>query len=130
MTIILKGASVVGDYKMPYPVEQDQGLTDQVIQATKEAQRDALAQHSADIAQLDATGIEDDAIAQLEAADRFEYTVDELVDLVVRLRANCECYRDLIKSDRLPKNVRALLVERGYTCLMELKRLQAGRVVV
>ena len=130
MTIILKGASVVGDYKMPYPGEQDQGLTDQVIQATKEAQRDALAQHSADIAQLDATGIEDDAIAQLEAADRFEYTVDELVDLVVRLRANCECYRDLIKSDRLPKNVRALLVERGYTCLMELKRLQAGRVVV
>ena len=132
MTIILKGAIVMGDHKMPNPpfpgghniaFAPAQGLTDQVIQATKEAQRDAFT-------------IEDDAIAQLEADDRFacgrsaEYTVDELVDLVVRLRANCECYRDLIKSDRLPKNVRALLVERGYTCLMELKRLKAGRVVV
>ena len=120
MTSILKGVKVVGIHKMPYPGEQDQGLANQVIQATKKAQRDALT-------------IEDDAIAQLEAADRFvspEYTVDELVDLVVRLRADYECYQDLIDSDRLTKNVRALLVERGYTCLMELKRLQAGMVVV
>ena len=130
MTIILKGAIVVGDYEMPNPLPW---WVEHVTQATKEAQRDAQAQHSADEAELDATGIEDDAIAQLEAADRFvspEYTVDELVDLVVRLRADYECYQDLIDSDRLTKNVRALLVERGYTCLMELKRLQAGMVVV
>ena len=124
MTIILKkdGVEIMGEHRLPNPLPW---WVEHVIQATKEAQRDA-----------DAFTIEDDAIAQLEADDRFacgrsaEYTVDELVDLVVRLRANCECYRDLIKSDRLPKNVRALLVERGYTCLMELKRLKAGRVVV
>ena len=129
MTSILKkeGVEIMGEHMLPNPpfpgghntafTPPAQELTDQVIQATKEAQRDAFT-------------IEDDAIAQLEAADRFEYTVDELVDLVARLRADCECYRDLLDSDRLTKSVRALLVERGYTCLMELKRLQAGMVVV
>ena len=119
MTIILKkdGVEIMGEHRLPNPLPW---WVEHVIQATKEAQRDAFT-------------IEDDAIAQLEADDRFDeqvYTVDELVDLVVRLRADYECYQDLIDSDRLTKNVRALLVERGYTCLMELKRLQAGMVVV
>ena len=117
----------MGDYKMPYSGEQDQGVTEHVIQATKEAQREALAQHSADEAEL---GLEDDALAQLEADDRFEYTVDELVDMMMCLRADCKCYQDLIDSDLLTKSVRVLLVEKWYTCEAELKRLKAGRVVV
>ena len=127
MTKILKGARVMGDYKMPYSGEQDQGVTEHVIQATKEAQREALAQHSADEAEL---GIEDDAIAQLEADDRFEYTVDELVDMMMCLRADCKCYQDLIDSDLLTKSVRVLLVEKWYTCEAELRRLKGARVVV
>ena len=127
MTKILKGARVMGDYKMPYSGEQDQGVTEHVIQATKEAQREALAQHSADEAEL---GIEDDAIAQLEADDRFEYTVDEIVDMVARLYADCECYRKLITSGLATNNVAAVLEAHWINCEAELKRLKAGRVVV
>ena len=133
MTIILKGAIVVGDYEMPNPLPW---WVEHVTQATKEAQRDAQAQHSADEAERKATalrpqaGIEDDAIAQLEADDRFEYTVDELVDLVVRLYADCECYRKLITSGLSTNNVAAVLEAHWINCEAELKRLRAGRIVV
>ena len=140
MTKILKkdGVEIMGEHRLPNPpfpwghntpFTPTQGLriSDQVIQATKEAQREALAQHSADEAEL---GIEDDAIAQLEADDRFEYTVDELVDMMMCLRADCKCYQDLIDSDLLTKSVRVLLVEKWYTCEAELRRLKGARVVV
>ena len=140
MTKILKkdGVEIMGEHRLPNPpfpgghntaFTPTQGLriSDQVIQATKEAQREALAQHSADEAEL---GIEDDAIAQLEADDRFEYTVDELVDLVPRLRADCECCRDVIESGPLTESVQLLLKTHWYACEAELRRLKAGRVVV
>ena len=126
MTIILKGAIVMGDHKMPNPpfpgghniaFAPAQGLTDQVIQATKEAQRDAFT-------------IEDDAIAQLEADDRFGYTVDEIVDLVPRLRADCECCRDMIESGLLTESVKLLLETHWHDCEAELERLKGARVVV
>lgn len=122
MTIILKkeGVEIMGIHKMPYPGEQDQGLTDQVIQATKKAQRDALA-------------IEDDAIAQLEAADRFEYTVDELVDRVEMLMADVDCVEDLLEKYTgvpLTKNLRGAVEAFRDRQLAELRRLKAGRVVV
>ena len=180
MTKILKkdGVQIMGEHRLPNPLytgahhatfTPPQGLTDQVIKATKEVQRDALRMPYVDdlvdvaedfphIAELQRAaqeeywndpifkiepvnlgnaqeytanaGIEDDAITQLEADDRFEYTVDELIDLVVRLRADCKCYQDLIDSDLLTKSVRLLLVEKWYTCEAELTRLRAGRVVV
>ena len=129
MTSILKkeGVEIMGEHMLPNPpfpgghntafTPPAQELTDQVIQATKEAQRDAFT-------------IEDDAIAQLEAADRFEYTVDELVDLVPRLRADCECCRDVIESGPLTESVQLLLKTHWYACEAELRRLKAGRVVV
>ena len=137
MTIILKkdGVEIMGDHKMPNPpfpgghntaFTPAQELTDQVIQATKEAQREALT----------SLNIEDDAIAQLEADDRFacgrsaEYTVDEIVDLVARLYADCECYRKLITSGLATNNVAAVLEAHWINCEAELKRLKAGRVVV
>ena len=63
MTIILKGVEIMGEHRLPNPpfpgghntaFTPTQGLriSDQVIQATKEAQREALAQHSADEAEL------------------------------------------------------------------------------
>ena len=111
---------------------------DPVIKATREAQRDALARLSNDQAELHRTGIEDDAIAQLEADDRFacgrsaEYTVDEIVDLVARLRTECECCRDVIESIPLTQSVKILLEAQAHltNCEAELQRLRAGRVVV
>ena len=151
MTIILKGAIVVGDHKMPNPLPW---WVEQVIQATKKAQREALRmpcvddlvdvaedflhiaelqraaqeeywndpifkiepvnlgnaqEYTADEAELDATGIEDDAIAQLEAYDRFacglcppgyrsaEYTVVE----------RKQCKSCLFKPDSCPGPVYA-----------------------
>ena len=63
MTKILKkdGVEIMGEHRLPNPpfpgghntaFTPTQGLTDQVIQATKEVQREALAQHSADEAEL------------------------------------------------------------------------------
>ena len=116
MTIILKkdGVEIMSEHRLPNPLPW---WVEHVIQATKEAQRDAFT-------------IEDDAIAQLEADDRFEYTVDELVDLVPRLRADCECCRDVIESGPLTESVQLLLKTHWYACEAELRRLKAGRVVV
>ena len=121
MTIILKkdGVEIMGEHRLPNPLPW---WVEHVIQATKEAQRDA-----------DAFTIEDDAIAQLEADDRFDeqvYTVDELVDLVPRLRADCECCRDVIESGLLTENVKLLLETHWHICEVELRRLKGARVVV
>ena len=137
MTKILKkdGVEIMGEHRIPNPpfpgghntaFTPTQGLTDQVIRATQDAQREALT----------SLNIEDDAVGQLEANDRFacgrsaEYTVDEIVDMMTCLRADCKCYQDLIDSDLLTKSVRVLLVEKWYTCEAELRRLKGARVVV
>ena len=125
MTKILKkdGVEIMGECTMPNPLPW---WVEQVTQATKEVQREALT----------SLNIEDDAIAQLEADDRFacgrsaEYTVDEIVDLVARLYADCECCRKLIKSGLATNNVAAVLEAHWINCEAELKRLKAGRVVV
>ena len=180
MTKILKkdGVQIMGEHRLPNPLytgahhatfTPPQGLTDQVIKATKEVQRDALRMPYVDdlvdvaedfphIAELQRAaqeeywndpifkiepvnlgnaqeytanaGIEDDAITQLEADDRFEYTVDEIVDLVPRLRADCECCRDVIESGLLTENVKLLLETHWHICEVELRRLKGARVVV
>lgn len=80
-------------------------------------------------AQAEPERIEDDALAQLEADDRFEYTVDEIVAMMARLRADCECCQKLITSG-LPTKMARLVDAHRRACLTELKRLRAGRVVV
>ena len=131
MTKILKkdGVEIMGEHRIPNPpfpgghntaFTPTQGLTDQVIRATQDAQREALT----------SLNIEDDAVGQLEADDRFEYTVDEIVDMVARLYADCECYRKLITSGLATNNVAAVLEAHWINCEAELKRLKAGRVVV
>ena len=113
MTIILKkdGVEIMGEHRLPNPLPW---WVEQVIQLTS-------------------LNIEDDAIAQLEADDRFDeqvYTVDELVDLVARLYADCECYRKLITSGLATESVQLVLKTHWYTCEAELRRLKGARVVV
>ena len=114
----------MGDYKMPYSGEQDQGVTDQVIQATKEAQREALT----------SLNIEDDAIAQLEADDRFDeqvYTVGELLDRVELLMEDVDCAENLLGAEvPMTKGLRGAVKAFRGRQLAELRRLKAGRVVV
>ena len=100
---------------------------DPVIKATREAQRDALARLSNDQAELHRTGIEDDADAQSAPA---EYTVEQILELVPRLREDCECCRDMIESGLLTESVKLLLETHWHDCEAELERLKGARVVV
>ena len=122
------GVEIMGEHMLPNPpfpgghntaFTPAQELTDQVIQATKEAQRDAFT-------------IEDDAITQLEASDRFEYTVEQILELARGFQENIDCCENLLGLEDLPMtgDLIELVVYLRDNCLMELTRLQAGRVVV
>ena len=122
MTIILKkdGVEIMGEHRLPNPLPW---WVEHVIQATKEAQRDA-----------DAFTIEDDAIAQLEADDRFDeqvYTVGELLDRVELLMEDVDCAENLLGAEvPMTKGLRGAVKAFRGRQLAELRRLKAGRVVV
>ena len=132
MTSILKGVEIMGEHRIPNPpfpgghntafTPPAQELADHVIQATQDAQREALT----------SLNIEDDAIAQLEADDRFEYTVEQILELARGLQENIDCCENLLGLEDLPMtgDLIELVVYLRDNCLMELTRLQAGRVVV
>ena len=135
MTSILKkeGVQIMGEHRMPNPpfpgghntaFTPAQERADHVIQVTQDAQREALLQ----------AGIEDDAITQLEADDRFDeqvYTVGELLDLVEMLVEDVGCAESLLGAEvPMTKGLRGAVKAFRGRQLAELRRLKAGRVVV
>ena len=160
MTIILKkdGVEIMGDYKMSYPLytgahhatfTPPQGLTDQVIKATKEVQRDALRMPYVDdlvdvaedfphIAELQRAAQEEywnDPIFKIEPVNLGnvqEYTVDQVLDRVGMLMEDVSCAENLLDLRELPmtKGLREIVETFRDKHLAELEWLKGARVVV
>ena len=102
MTKILKkdGVEIMGECTMPNPLPW---WVEQVTQATKEVQREALAQ---------------------------EYAVEQVLEIVLRLQDDAVCCTNFLDNWPVTDGVRQLLEAHRDRCEVGLEQLKGARVVV